>query len=83
MKVLVVVTLKKGIADPVGKDLESKLKSYGLGGALVSTGKIFELEVDASNRQRAHRIVIEAAEKLLTNPVIETFEVRFPRKKRR
>jgi phosphoribosylformylglycinamidine synthase len=41
----------------------------------VRQGKYFELEIEATSAEDARRIVSEAADKLLSNPVIETYRV--------
>jgi phosphoribosylformylglycinamidine synthase len=76
MKARVTVTLKTGILDPQGKAIEGALKSLGVGGvASVRQGKVFEIEVDGTDRARAEAALKEAAEKLLANTVIENYRV--------
>jgi len=54
MKARVTVTLKTGILDPQGKAIEGALKSLGVGGvASVRQGKVFDIEVDGTDRVRA------------------------------
>jgi phosphoribosylformylglycinamidine synthase subunit PurS len=70
------VMLKPGIADPQGQTIERALPALGYGGvAGVRVGKRIELNVEADDRDQAHRQVIEMCERLLANPVIEAFEV--------
>ena len=76
MKARVTVTLKTGILDPQGKAIEGALKSLGVGGvASVRQGKVFDIEVDGTDRARAEAALKEAAEKLLANTVIENYRV--------
>jgi phosphoribosylformylglycinamidine synthase PurS subunit len=76
MKARVTVTLKTGILDPQGKAIEGALKSLGVGGvASVRQGKVFDIEVDGSDRSRTEAALKEAAEKLLANTVIENYRV--------
>jgi phosphoribosylformylglycinamidine synthase len=76
MKARVTVTLKTGILDPQGKAIEGALKSLGVGGvASVRQGKVFDIEVDGTDRVRAEAALKEAAEKLLANTVIENYRV--------
>ena len=76
MKARVTVTLKTGILDPQGKAIEGALKSLGVGGvASVRQGKVFDIEVDGTDRSRAEAALKEAAEKLLANTVIENYRV--------
>ena len=76
MKARVTVTLKTGILDPQGKAIEGALKSLGVEGvASVRQGKVFDIEVDGTDRSRTEAALKEAAEKLLANTVIENYRV--------
>ncbi|MEX2035671.1 MAG: phosphoribosylformylglycinamidine synthase subunit PurS [Xanthobacteraceae bacterium] len=76
MKARVTVTLKSGILDPQGKAIEGALKSLGIASvASVRQGKVFDIEVDATDRARAEAALKEAAEKLLANTVIENYHI--------
>ena len=76
MKARVTVTLKVGILDPQGKAIEGALKALGIDGiASVRQGKIFDVEIAASDQARAEAALKEAAEKLLANTVIENYRV--------
>ena len=76
MKARVTVTLKSGILDPQGKAIEGALKSLGIASvASVRQGKVFDIEVDATDRARAEAALKEAAEKLLVNTVIENYHI--------
>jgi phosphoribosylformylglycinamidine synthase len=41
----------------------------------VRQGKYFELEIDAHSSDEARRLASEAADKLLANPVIESYRI--------
>jgi phosphoribosylformylglycinamidine synthase len=41
----------------------------------VRQGKYFELDVQAANRDQARALASEVADKLLANPVIESYRV--------
>ena len=70
------VMLKEGIADPQGQTIERALPALGFEGvSSVRVGKRIELHVDASDPNDARRKVAEMCERLLANPVIESFEV--------
>ena len=70
------VTLKPGIADPQGQTIERALPALGYDGVRgVRVGKMIELEVDAPDESEAKRRVEEMCERLLANPVIESYEV--------
>jgi len=76
MKARVTVTLKTGVLDPQGKAIEGALKSLGVSGvASVRQGKVFDIEVDSSDRAAAEAALKAAAEKLLANTVIENYRV--------
>jgi phosphoribosylformylglycinamidine synthase subunit PurS len=78
MKARVVVTLKEGILDPQGKAIESALSSLGVPGmASVRQGKIFDIEIDASDQASAHATLNSACEKLLANTIVENYAVEF------
>lgn len=70
------VMLKEGIADPQGQTIERALPALGFEGvSSVRVGKRIELHVDANDPNDARRKVAEMCERLLANPVIESFEV--------
>ena len=76
MKARVTVTLKTGILDPQGKAIEGALQSLGVAGvASVRQGKVFDIELDGTDKARAEALLKEAADKLLANTVIENFRV--------
>ena len=76
MKARVTVTLKTGVLDPQGKAIEGALKSLGVSGvASVRQGKVFDIEVEGSDRATAEAARMAAAEKLLANTVIENYRV--------
>ena len=70
----VVVILRKSILDPQGKAVEHGIHSLGYPNVRnVRIGKHIEFDVEAEERQEAERIVKEACQKLLANPVMEDF----------
>jgi phosphoribosylformylglycinamidine synthase subunit PurS len=76
MRARVFVTLKPSVFDPQGTTVAEALHSLGYDAVRdVRQGKYFELEVDAPTVAAAHRIVAEAADKLLANPVIESYRI--------
>ena len=76
MKARIIVTLKSGILDPQGKAIEGALKSLGIGGvSSVRQGKVFDIEVESTDRARVEAALKDAAEKLLANTVIENYRV--------
>ena len=70
------VMLKPGIADPQGQTIEKALPVLGYDGvAGVRVGKRIELQLDASDTDDARTKVEAMCRQLLSNPVIESFEV--------
>ena len=67
---------KPEILDPQGKAVLGALPRLGFSGVVdVRQGKRFELEVHGEVTDEVLAQVHEMAEKLLSNPVIEDFEV--------
>lgn len=76
MKAKVFVTLKPSVFDPQGQTIAEALHSMGYAGiGDVRQGKYFELEVNAPNEEKARAVASEIADKLLANPVIESYRV--------
>jgi phosphoribosylformylglycinamidine synthase PurS subunit len=76
MKARVFVTLKPSVFDPQGRTIVEALHSMGYGGVGdVRQGKYFELDVDAADAEAAKKMVSEVADKLLANPVIESYRI--------
>jgi phosphoribosylformylglycinamidine synthase len=76
MKARVTVTLKTGVLDPQGKAIEGALKSLGIEGvASVRQGKVFDIELAGTDRQKAEAALKQACEKLLANTVIENYRL--------
>jgi phosphoribosylformylglycinamidine synthase subunit PurS len=76
MRARVFVTLKPSVFDPQGKTIADALHSMGYGGVEeVRQGKYFELELEADTREKARSIAAEVADKLLANPVIESYRI--------
>lgn len=75
-RVVVDVMPKPEILDPQGKAVTGALGRLGYGGLTVRQGKRFEVEVDGEVTEERLAEIRDAAEKLLANTVIETFDVR-------
>jgi phosphoribosylformylglycinamidine synthase len=70
------VSHRPGIADPAGATVERALPALGYTNvAQVHIGKVIRLVVDAADAEAARAQVEEMCEKLLANPVIESYEV--------
>ena len=76
MKARVFVTLKPSVFDPQGRTIAEALHSMGYTGVGdVRQGKYFELELAAPTADAARTIAAEVADRLLANPVIESYRI--------
>jgi phosphoribosylformylglycinamidine synthase len=76
MRARVFVTLKPSVFDPQGTTVSEALHTLGYAAVKdVRQGKYFELDIDARSADEARRVASEAADKLLANPVIESYRV--------
>lgn len=75
-RVVVDVMPKPEILDPQGKAVTGALTRLGFAGVTVRQGKRFELEVEGELTDDRLDEVRHAAETLLANTVIETFQVK-------
>jgi phosphoribosylformylglycinamidine synthase subunit PurS len=67
---------KPGILDPQGRAVESSLAHLGIVGVTdVRVGRRVELTVSAVDRAACRAVVDRLAEELLSNPLIEAFDV--------
>jgi phosphoribosylformylglycinamidine synthase PurS subunit len=75
MRVTVLVRPKQGILDPQGEAVQGSLRKLGfsVGGARV--GRLIDLELDAPSATEARAEVERMCQELLTNPLIESFEI--------
>ena len=70
------VMLREAILDVQGKTVEHALHSLGYEGAgHVRIGKHVTLQIEAGSQEEAERIARELSERVLSNPVMEDFEV--------
>ena len=87
MRARVYVTLKPSVFDPQGRVVADALVTLGYGDVKdVRQGKFFEVELDGADpatanlsaeaqRAKAQTRVTEMADRLLANPVIESYRV--------
>jgi phosphoribosylformylglycinamidine synthase subunit PurS len=76
MRARVYVTLKPSVFDPQGRVVADALTALGYEDVKdVRQGKFFEVELDSADASRAQARVTEMADKLLANPVIESYRV--------
>ena len=74
-RVVVNVMPKPEILDPQGKAVTGALKRLGFDGLSVRQGKRFEIEVDGEITDELLVEIGRAAETVLANTVIESFDV--------
>ena len=75
MKATVLVRPKPGILDPQGEAVGSALGHLGFDVRDARVGKVIDLEVDAASPAEAKAQVERMCERLLANPLIESYEV--------
>jgi len=74
LRAIVTVMLKKGIFDPQGRAVHNGLESIGFEGVKnVRVGKQLEIDLDLTDRAEAAKAVDEMCDKMLANPVVESF----------
>ena len=76
MRARVFVTLKPSVFDPQGRTIAEALHSLGYSGVdEVRQGKYFELDLATTEPGTAKALAAEVADKVLANPVIESYRV--------
>jgi phosphoribosylformylglycinamidine synthase subunit PurS len=75
MKATVLVRPKQGILDPQGQAVQSSLRQLGFSVDDARVGRVVDLEVDASDPAAARAEVERMCERLLANPLIESYEI--------
>jgi phosphoribosylformylglycinamidine synthase len=78
MRATVLVRPKAGILDPQGQAVESSLKQLGFPVGEARVGRLIDLEVQATNADDARAEVERMCERLLANPLIESYEIELP-----
>ncbi len=74
IKAKVYVTLKPTVLDPQGETIRSALRHLGFQAVeSVRAGKYLELVLTESDQDKARRQIEAMCEKLLANPVIESY----------
>jgi phosphoribosylformylglycinamidine synthase len=70
------VMLKASVNDPQGLSIRNALRTLGFEGvANVRAGKLIAVTLEATDAAVAREAAVSMADRLLANPVIETFEV--------
>jgi phosphoribosylformylglycinamidine synthase PurS subunit len=75
MRATVLVRPKPGILDPQGEAVESSLRQLGFSVGEARVGRVVDLEVEAADEGAARAEVERMCKQLLTNPLIESYEI--------
>jgi phosphoribosylformylglycinamidine synthase len=73
----VIVRPKEGILDPQGDAVQHSLHKLGFDVTSARVGRVIDLDVDADGQEEARAQIERMCQALLTNPLIESFEIRF------
>ena len=75
MRATVLVRPKAGILDPQGEAVESSLRQLGFLVDEARVGRVIDLDVDAATADEARGETERMCERLLANPLIESYEI--------
>jgi len=76
MKFVVNITLKTGVLDPQGLAIKNSLSTLGFKNInKVKQGKLVEIDIDEDDSIIAKTTIAKMCEELLTNTVIEDYEI--------
>jgi len=72
----VTVGLKKGVADPEGKNVRKTLSLLGFDNVnAVNSARVFNIHLDADDADQARAEAEKMCIRLLANPVINTYDI--------
>jgi phosphoribosylformylglycinamidine synthase len=75
------IGLKKGVSDPEGANTLKALHLLGFDTVIEArTNRTIDLLIDGKNKEEVKKKVEEMCQRLLTNPVIHTYEIKIIRK---
>ena len=70
------VSFKPGVHDPESETVDRALRRLGFHQiASLTSGKFFDIEIEAESSDAAKKAASDMCETLLANPVIETYSV--------
>ena len=70
------VNFKTGINDPQAISIFDAIHNLGFNEiSNLSSGKLFSFDINSNSKEKAKDLCIELCEKLLSNPVIENYEI--------
>jgi len=77
MRATVLVRPKPGILDPQGQAVESSLRHLGFDVGEARVGRLVDVELATDDRSEAREQLERMCERLLTNPLIESYSIAF------
>jgi phosphoribosylformylglycinamidine synthase subunit PurS len=77
MRATVLVRPKPGILDPQGQAVESSLLHLGFEVGEARVGRLVDVELETDDRDQARTQLERMCDQLLTNPLIESYEIVF------
>jgi phosphoribosylformylglycinamidine synthase subunit PurS len=81
VRATVLVRPKAGILDPQGQAVGSSLRDLGFSVEEARVGRLIDLEVEAGTTDEARMAIERMCESLLTNPLIESYEIDLEKKR--
>ena len=75
MRATVLVRPKTGILDPQGEAVESSLRQLGFPVGDARVGRLIDLDVEAESAEEARAEVEQMCQRLLANPLIESYVI--------
>jgi phosphoribosylformylglycinamidine synthase PurS subunit len=78
VRATVLVRPKTGILDPQGQAVESSLRELGFAVGDARVGRLVDFELEEDDPAAARAQIERMCEQLLTNPLIESYEIELP-----
>jgi len=78
VRATVLVRPKPGILDPQGQAVSTSLRHLGFDVAETRVGRVIDVDLATEDRDAARGELERMCEQLLTNPLIESYEIAFP-----
>jgi phosphoribosylformylglycinamidine synthase PurS subunit len=75
VRATVLVRPKEGILDPQGEAVESSLRQLGFSVGEARVGRVIDIDVSAESPAAARAEIERMCERLLTNPLLESYEI--------
>ncbi len=76
LKARVEIKLKKGIVDPEGKNIKKALNLLQFNEVKnVKVAKVFEIEIEGDDEEKARERIEAMCRRLLANPVINDYKI--------